>query len=276
MDDGYHSDFSAVSKTMLNVFCDSPVEYDLTYNQKRMPVFTPTKYMVLGTVAHGVILEGHAFDDVVAIYDELCFKANGHLNATEAAEFRELHANKVCLKPAEAETLASICAAIAESDLAGVVAAASSTEKRHDAELHGVRCRCKTDVVCDLDDRVVAYDLKFCERVDPHSFARQAKRLRYWLQDAHYSAILHQVYGKPVSFRFFAVETKFPYRVQPYWYGVRSREIAADTHKRKLAELLECMETGVWKDRWDSEMLLNPWDVDEEDQLIEFGEASDT
>ncbi len=68
--------------------------------------------------------------------------------------------------------------------------------------------------------------------------------------------------GKPTVFKFIAVETLFPFRVQVYTYDPRSREIARDYHRKKIEQLLECEKTGDWSDRWNGDLLLNPWDVE--------------
>ena len=122
-----------------------------------------------------------------------------------------------------------------------------------------------------MDDHLIAYDLKFCPP-DPTSFNRSARRLRYWLQDAHYSAVLTAETGKPVLFRFWAVEPTYPFRIQCYWYGQRSREIARDYHAAQLNKLAECYATDEWVDDWQGELVLSPWDVgvtSEEDPELE-------
>ncbi len=273
----YHSDYSAVSKTMLNVFCRSPREYRHMFVD-RPPTMTlkpPSKYMELGTICHRVLLEGQPLHEVVAVYDDDCFQSNGSLNSKKAAEFRAAHPAQISVKFGVACTIHKLLESLEQSDLADAIREASSLEKRFDAELCGVACKCKPDIVCDMGPHVLAYDLKFTDDVSDSFFKRSLRRLRYWLQDAHYSAVLAENFQKPVQFRFFAIEPTYPFRVQAYWLDVRSREIARDAHRHKLEELKQCMDSNQWQDRWQSELALSPYDLDEQDQLVEFGEAEE-
>lgn len=274
MSSDYHNDYAAVSKTALNVFYDSPQEYFLKFVTRSMEHKPPSKFMLEGTVAHAVLLERKAFDDVVTVYSDACYRSDGGLNGKVAAQFRDDHPGAICLKADDVDRLKALVASLYGSQLMAAIDASLNMEHRHDAEVHGLPCRCKPDIVGDLGGLVAVYDLKFCAAVDHATFNRTAKRLRYWLQDAHYSAICEQVYAKPVRFRFFAVEATYPFRVQAYWYPDRCREIARGSHQNKLAELRECRLTGIWEDRWPNELTLAPWDVDELDQLVEFGEAA--
>ncbi|NCX56405.1 MAG: hypothetical protein EBW87_04310, partial [Burkholderiaceae bacterium] len=53
--DDYHSDTSAISKSMLSVFMDSPVEYYHQFITGLMPRKAPTKRMKIGTICHAIL-----------------------------------------------------------------------------------------------------------------------------------------------------------------------------------------------------------------------------
>lgn len=271
----YHSDFDSVSKTMLNLFCKSPVEYHLTYVTREMEPWSPSMPAIVGTICHACLLEGKEVRDLVAVYPSSCLKSNGHINPTPAEAFRANNPGLIHMKEGDVYEIEEVLEAMRGSLLGTALTGATHMEQRFDAELHGVKCRCKPDIVCDMADYVLAYDLKFMEDPSPSQFHRSAKKLRYWLQDAHYSKVLAEHYKKPVVFRFFACETQLPFRVQPYWYDPRSREIAMETHERKLKELAEAIRTDTWEDGWPSEVTMDAWDLSEEDQLVEFGENDD-
>lgn len=262
----YHLDYDSQSKTMLTLFCKSRLEYKLTYVTREMQPWVPTKPALAGTILHAVLLEDKAFEDCVLPYPAECLKCNGDLNGKVAAKFREDNPEIICLKEPECEALREVVRGVmAHVPLGQVIKAATNREERFDAVVDDVPCRCKPDILCDLGDKIVVYDLKFSELVDPGSFRRANRRLRYWLQDAHYSRCLAERFGKPVVFRFCVVEVKFPYRVCWYWLDPISRDNAFDAHKKILADLKECQLTGNWDDKWPSEVVLSPWDLDTEE-----------
>lgn len=268
----YHDDYSHISKTMLNTFCDSPVEYDLTYNKRTMKRKEPTRRMELGTILHEVLLEGKFLADVACEYTANCYKSNGAVNPKPAAEFRKSIWPKIAVKPATMREIEACHAAVLQTALGDALQQATAFEERFDARIEGVDCKCKPDMMLDAGDYLLVYDLKFCDP-SPRGFGRSARMFRYWLQDAHYSAVLREHSGKPVEFRFFACEPTFPYRVQCYWYDPPQREIASGYHLRKLRELHEAISNDTWEDDWPNSLELTPWDIGEsnsEPELVGF------
>lgn len=265
----YHDDFSCVSKTMLSLFLHSRQEYYLTYVTRQMPPKQPTKVMLAGQVLHAVLLEDKRLDDIVMVYPASCLKSDGSLNGSPAARFRDDYPGFICVKDSERDQF-EVCinSVLGNRELGSVLTAAKHREQRFDAEVCGVKCRAKPDIVCDMGKYAAVYDLKFSEQVDPDSWRRTSKRLHYWLQDSHYSAVLNQSIGKPVQFRFALIEVNFPFRVQWKWYDPKSREDARDAHRKILHDLSDCHRTGKWSDNWQEEMVLEPWDI-EQDELIE-------
>ena len=250
MTDDYHDDFDSVSKTMLTLFCHSRKDYELTYIKRIMKPKQPTSPMIVGTVLHGVLLEGKKAEDFYQVYPESVLSKNGAASTKAAKEFAaNLPAGVKALKEKEAEGLDYAIKAVRHSLIADVIEQATGLERAFYADLYGLPCRCKPDIYCDMGDRVTVWDLKFCDP-SPGHFNRWAGNFYYDLQDSHYSAILSQHFGKPVDFKFFAFEPEFPYKHNFYWYEPREREIAADFHRTKIAELRKCMATGNWKDNW--------------------------
>lgn len=269
----YHEDTTHLTKTALSVFCDSPQEYYLQFVAKAMPRKQPSKVMLVGTVLHSVLLENIAIEAAIAIYDESCLQSNGSLNWRTAAKFRDANPGKVCMKEADAEAIYDVYKAIQDTLIYEAIAQGQHFEKTFSADVHGMPCKCKPDIACDMGDYILLYDLKFMEQINPLAFQRSAKNFRYYLQDAHYSGVMRELSGKPVQFRFIAIETKLPYRVQPYWYIGQSREMARDFHKSKLIDLQACQRSGVWSDNWANEIVLHPWEIGGEvDELVEVGD----
>jgi hypothetical protein len=204
-----------------------------------------TSEMDIGTICHAMICQDKSLDDVAIEYPESCYtKAKIRtLRSEKAREFREENKNKIVVKNCKA--IRNCVEAILTNPLILEVRKSAVKEQRFDAGVADVPCRAKPDIV--LDREIV--DLKFCEQIDPISFSRSAKNLRYWLQDAHYSAVVGTE-----SFRFLAVEVSPPYRVQEYWYSENSRAAARRFHLSKLADLFRAYRNNDWADRWNPEM----------------------
>jgi hypothetical protein len=261
----YHSDYSAVSKTMLNLFCKSRLEYFHTYISREMLPKSVGKPAMVGTILHAMLLEDKAFEELVLPYPESVLSSDNKIVRSRADAFEEDNPGFIYMKEPECDAiLCTVTRVLANEQLATIVRQANHREMRFDATIEGVDCKCKPDIVCDLGDKVVIYDLKCMEQVDPDSWQRSARRFRYWLQDSHYSSVLEHRTRKPVQFRFCVIETTFPYRVQWKWYDPVSRETARDVHRGYLKSLRECMESGEWGDEWPSVCVLTPWDVEVE------------
>jgi hypothetical protein len=266
----YHSDQSAVSKTMLNLFCKSRLEYYHTYISREMLPKSVGKPAMVGTILHAMLLEDKAFEELVMPYPESVLSSDNKIVRSRADAFEEDNPGFIYMKEPECDAiLCTVTRVLANEQLATIVRQANHREMRFDATIEGVDCKCKPDIVCDLGDKVVIYDLKCMEQVDPDSWQRSARRFNYWMQQAHYSRILEQRTRKPVQFRFILIETKFPYRVQWKWFDPVSAETARDAHRSLLKDLAGCMESGDWSDPWDNVMVLQPWDINTDDELVE-------
>lgn len=275
MSNEYHEDNSHLTKTALSVFCDSPQEYYLQFIAREMERKQATREMSTGTVLHAMLLENKKLEEVIGIYPESCLKSDGALNWKPAAQYRADNPDKLgFFKAQAAEDIQIVYDAVKDGPIAEAIEESSHLEKEFRAMLYGVRCKCKPDIAGDLGEYWVAYDLKFMDRIYPGMFRRSAKSFRYYLQDAHYSAVLSEISGKPTVFKFIAVETQFPFRKQVYCYDPRSREIARDFHRKKIEQLKECQSTGDWSDRWSGDLIVNPWEVEGcgADELVEVGD----
>jgi hypothetical protein len=66
------------------------------------------------------------------------------------------------------------------------------------------------------------------------------------------------------------IETVKPYRVQMRWYDSRSAEIARDYRNAKIKDLKSRMESGDWSDGYEQSMVVNPWEVETEDDGLDW------
>lgn len=271
----YHDDFSHVSRTMLTVHIDSPLVYYHTYVTRAMTPKKPSKPMITGTLLHAIFLEGRQFSDLVVTYPADCLKSDGSINSKPAKAFASQHPGMYAMKEDEAFAVFQ-CASHIEKHgaLKAILDEASHMERRVDAKLYGINCKCKPDILADSGDHIIIYDFKCVGDPSPEHFRRSSKRFKYWLQDAHYSAVCAAAFGKPVSFAFLVQEVTFPFRLQRYFFPPATCDEARDLHRKALDDLRRCMETNDWSDRWEQAVPLAQWDMASSDRE-EMVEAPD-
>jgi hypothetical protein len=265
----YHDDYSRISKTMLQQFCESPAIYNEIYNLRTMQPKAPTKAMELGTILHAVLLEDKRLDEIIAVYPESCLKSDGSLKGKPAAKFRKDNPGAVCVKNADHihECLHSVTNSFLREWLSIIQNDQVYREKfiKWDDILP---CRALVDCFYVSDDSVYVYDIKCTAQFPPNAFNRTARNLRYWLQEAHYSIGLKKLYDRPIVWRWVVIETVKPYRVQMRWYDSRSAEIARDYRNAKMRDLKSRIESGDWSDGYEQSMVVNPWEVETEETEV--------
>lgn len=272
----YHDETDSISTSQFKVFCESPAEYHGMWIAKTIPLKESTGYMNTGTVIHGNLLEKKPIDDLVRAYPTSCLKSNGYLNPVPAAAFREKIQPLIAMTDQDIEQIEKICKSAMNSPLGEILRSGAKFEQRLDAEIEGVKCRCRPDIHTVLEGLPIIWDLKTTERIRPDDWWRTAKMMGYAIQDAMYSLIAESHYGTERStFRFWAIETVKCLRVQPYWYDEHSREIAKDYVRGKLKEFAIRNETKSWSDNWDSSGVIGPWDFDntnDDGEMVAWGE----
>jgi hypothetical protein len=248
----YHDDFSFVSKSMISVFVDSPMEYESCF-VKRTSAKKFSNATHFGSIMHEVLLEGRDISDVARPYPRGCLKSNGAINPKASKEFEEecKRYSAYAIKGRDLDKIHACASAVRESILGMLI---ESTTEREVPVLwqddRGIRFKCKPDFLAELDDRVIIYDLKFSSQSRPDDFWRIARRFKYWLQDAHYRIGVEQARGKPASFVFFVIEDSAPFRIGRYEYAESSIPSMRDEWMAVTDKLVECYNNGVWNDEW--------------------------
>lgn len=263
----YHTDTEYITKTMLATFMDSPRDYYEQYVTRLLSRKTPTRQMVVGSVCHAVLLEDVPFDQAFCIYPESCLKSDGTLNGKTAPAFRADNPQAIGFgKAGEDRAILQVLEAIQDHPLGQLIAQAQYREKEIRSEYHKRGIKCKPDFHSDS----LIYDLKFMEDVSEPAIRRSFKRFRYWLQDAHYS-----ITSDADGFRFWVVETQYPYRIKSVVYDDRSREIAGEAWYAAMDRLIECEKSGTFEDANALTLTLSPWEVgaDDDGELVDIGEV---
>jgi len=258
----YHTDTSKLTKTQLATFIKSPVEFKETFITRLMEKKS-TKQMALGSVCHAVLLEQKRLDKCFLIYPMSCLKSDGSINGKPAKEFREQHPDAIGFgKYQEFCDIERVLIAVHRHELGKLIDRADEREMEMVGEYNGRAIKCKPDFWCPG----IIYDLKFMEDISIGQVKRNFKNFSYWLQDAHYSAVV----GSNPGFRFWIVETKYPYRIKTVVYDERSREIARDSWRRSMDKFIEAELADVWTEPTEIELTLSPWDMPDQDEETEL------
>ncbi len=263
----YHNDTSHITKSMLSTFMDSPRDYYEQYVTRLAVRKAATKQMAIGSVCHAVLLEGMELSQAFCVYPESCLKVDGTLNGKAAAAYRAENYLAVAFgKSGEEVAIERVLDAVRSHALGKLIEQAQMREEVVVSDYLGRGIKCRPDFLCDD----VIYDLKFMEDVSESALRRSFKRFRYWLQDAHYSAVC----GAEV-FRFWVVETGYPYRIKSVVYDGRSREIASEAWRGAMDHLIACEKLNAFEDSNSITMTLSPWEVgaDDEGELVDIGEV---
>jgi hypothetical protein len=115
-------------------------------------------------------------------------------------------------------------------------------------EATGIYCKARPDWLPPANgDIITPMDLKTCVDESPGGFGRAAARLRYELQDAHYTAGIEATTGLKVDkFVFGAVSSKPPVLAVPYALTDEMRDQGRDERVELMARLAWCRLENVW------------------------------
>lgn len=124
-------------------------------------------------------------------------------------------------------------------------------------EKTGIKCKARPDWLPN-NVAMIPLDLKTCVDESPSGFGRVAARLRYDLQDAHYTAGIEAVTGEKVAaFVFAAVTNKPPVLAVPYFLTDEIRAQGREERDELLALLAHCRREDHWPAYGDGPQLLD-------------------
>ena len=128
-------------------------------------------------------------------------------------------------------------------------------------EKTGIPCKCRPDSFGEIKGEYICVDLKTTKDAETDHFMRDAIKLGYDIQAAHYCEGLENAYNKPFKFIFIAQEKVAPYLVnvlQADEYFMASGKELKDT---VLAKYKECLETGEYQGYMTKESGINSLSV---------------
>lgn len=252
----YFRDYSAVSQSMLKVFCQRRRLYHDYYVARTVEPPQPTDAMRKGTATHTAVLEPDKFNLLVKTYPRSVLAKNGAASTNDAKAFREEHEARGCVVLKDSE--AADVRAMAESVRRTIVTAGLSVPCEREVETRwtcsetGLSLKARIDWLIPGRRRVVL-DLKTCSDASPAEFRRTCERLRYGVQQAQYEDATLSLYGvnELPLFYFVAVEDSYPFACAIHELDVASAADSRVYRINKLLELKACMESNDWCEPWE-------------------------
>jgi exodeoxyribonuclease VIII len=261
----YHANYSRLSRTMLKHFRDSRRLFEAYYVTQTLDHPPPSKAMKLGTLVHAMLLEPHTLTDKLLVIPKDLLASNGAESTKAAKDFRKQHeAAGVTVCKTEDELINVRCMVASALELLGPFMN-SQTLVEHVIEWTdlptGLECRLKADIITELPDMVLAFDLKSSDDVTPSTWAHRARGTELWLQERHYSAGLKEQFLKPVRFLFGVVESKGTNRAA--MFELEDDEHRDNAYDQTLAAVAECKRTDNWAEPWEriiNRVSMRQWD----------------
>jgi exodeoxyribonuclease VIII len=229
----------AVNFSTLKSILKSPAHYQSALREDRHE----TPAMLLGTLAHSMILEGHLLCEMAAV------KPDGLSLATkEGKAWKSEFGYLPIISADDAAALVGMADSVAANPHAvALLRGCQHRETPIIAKVRNVECKGLLDAVGTDGEEWVIADLKTTDDASPEAFARKVANYHYDMQAAMYKALLaqhHQIETEP-SFYWIAVEKTAPFTCVVYdasdWIvsGERKLETALETLK-------ECRASGKW------------------------------
>jgi hypothetical protein len=247
----------ALSATGLKLLARSPWHF-----ANRVDV-DPTPAMLRGTLAHCAIVEPDAMQQRYIVVPEDApnrpsrrqWEAKNPSEDSKAAmrwwtAFEQDNASRELVSQADyALCRAQLVAVARDPELAALLRAGRGEVSVFWIDkATGIYCKARPDWLPPTDERrITPLDLKTCADESPNGFGRAAARLRYDLQEAHYTAGIEATTGcKVEKFVFGAVTSKPPVLAVPYVLTDEVREQARDERRELMERLAWCQRENLW------------------------------
>jgi hypothetical protein len=248
----YHQDYSHHSQTMLKCFLKSRRAFHGHYVTKEQPLPPPTEDMKFGTLIHAGVFEPHTLAALMARVPASVLNKDGHRKGKPYTDWEASLPPDCTILTDDRYNALQACIAAVRGEIGKYIddadAIKESVVRWMDSE-SGLKCRMKVDLAIDCTDFILSWDVKSSQSAAWDEFRKTSENLKYWMQPAHYAEGLRHHFnapGKPVVFRFVAVQTVWPQWATTYPIDGDSLVTAVDARRRALNDLAACYESGVW------------------------------
>ncbi len=239
----YHSRIlGQASKSALDLLHRSPAHYKAWVDGQEEE---PTPALLFGAAFHCALLEPEVFGGTYAVapdFGDCRFKENKARRDAWRAE----HDGAQLLSADDAAAIDAMSRAVWRHPLAGMMMREGEPEltvRWRDAAT-GVECKARGDYHVARHKMLV--DLKSTEDAAPEAFRRSIANYGYHRQDAFYRAGFAAAGLEVEHFVFVVVEKRPPHAVAVYTLDAAAVQRGADSIRRDLEKLAECMQSGEW------------------------------
>jgi hypothetical protein len=232
----------ACNFSSLKALLTSPAHYQAALAHKA----EETEAMRLGTLVHGITLEGKEPHEMYA------FKPDGlNLATKDGKEWRAAQTLEIMGNDKLAAALAMRESVMANVHAAHILSISPERETPLFSTIQGAPCKCLIDAHGTDGVEWWIADLKTTDDASPDAFARKVANFHYDLQAELYSEILsrhHQIETRPY-WLWIAVEKTPPYTCAVY-NANEWRESGEAKLDRVLQSWKECTASGEWPQPW--------------------------
>jgi len=242
----YHSAVSAISNSMLAMINRSVSAYQwmqgAPVNKDKLKAFE------LGTALHAAVLEPKRFRDEYVLMPPFNMRTNK--GKQDSLDFAKANSDRFIISDSDARHIQLMRDSIMADPRLSLWL---SMDGKPEAvvvvtdKVTGLKLRIRCDWLVDAGDVVVCLDLKSTDSMD--KFRRDFFDLRYDVQDAFYTNVLEQHFGKPVLFLFGVVSKSVDcgrYPVACERLDDADRAIANEIYRADLNKLSNAIESNDW------------------------------
>ena len=221
----------------------------------------------VGRAVHAAILEPERFESQWVVYA-------GRRAGKAWTAFFEEHEGREILNATEYDTVVAMASAVrSRPDLAAVLEdglAEVSLLWNERFRGYDLIFKARADWIYHDGDSWVVLDLKTTRDVEARSFGRDAARLMYHGQLAHYAEGLSATLGgAPVRAELLVVETEAPHDCGLYRLDDVALQCGRARREQLLSRYAACVESGEWPGQLPEPgyLLLPTWELDTLDEL---------
>lgn len=202
---------------------------------------------LFGSACHKMVLEPETFDNEFVVAPEINRRTNA--GKEEWVKFLEDNAGKTIISLDDFDTIMEMSRVVVRHPLAGKMISG-----QHEVPFFwkdpetGERCKCKADVVRQVDGKYVIVDYKTTTDASTDGFNRHLFKYGYHVQAAMYSEGLQVALGLDYRprFVFVAQEKKAPYAINVIDVSEEVMEYGSKVYHELLRKYHECKEMDLW------------------------------
>lgn len=231
----------AINRSALFKITESPEKFKYYMDNPE----EPTPALLFGQLFHTMALQPEKlFEDfaVAPLVDRRT--KDGKL---AYSQFLNDNEGKVIIDENTFKTAEEMCKALKENSFVKkLFAGEKETPFFWTDEMTGEQCKCRTDVITEIDGTNIIVDLKSADNAETEAFTRSAIKYGYDLQAAMYTEGVQKNTGKKYIFVFVVIEKKPPYAINILQADELLMRRGYDIFRELIGIYHDCKQTNNW------------------------------